>query len=78
MNLISKEHRDVKCINGSITCSSKFFEVSEALKVCQDGSDNTRMIRKGFPDVLSCIRSLKRASSRLSELLKFGYCQELA
>jgi len=59
MNLISKEHRDVKCIYGLITCSSKFFEESKALKVCQDGSDNTRMIRNGFSDVLSCNRSRK-------------------
>ena len=54
------------------------FNKSEVLKVFQKSLDNTRMLEKGFPDVLSCNRSLKRALSRLSEILKFGYCQKIA
>jgi len=48
------------------------------LKVCHEVSDDTRISEKGFSDELSCNRSLKRASSRLSELLRFGYSQTLA
>jgi len=50
---------------------------SKTLKVFHKSSDDTRISEKGFSNVLSCNRSLKRAPSRLSELLKFGYCQEL-
>jgi len=48
------------------------FNKSETLKVCQESSDDTRMLEKGFPDMLSCNRSLKRALSRLSEILKLA------
>ena len=57
---------------GLLSCDSAFFNKSETLKVCRKSSDDTRMLEKGFSDVLSCNRSLKRASSRLSEILKLA------
>jgi len=65
-------------VYGQVMYVSVFHKKLRILKFFHVASDDTRISEKGFSEVLSCSRSLKRASSRLSELLKFGYCQELA
>jgi len=64
MNL-AREHRTPPCRAGP-------------LRNINEWSNPEYISEKGFPDELSCNRSLKWASSRLSELLRFGYCQTLA
>jgi len=78
MNPNSRKHWDEKCVYGLAIYVSVIHKKFIVLKVCHEVSDGMRISEKGFSNVLSCIRSLKRASPRLSELLKFGYCQELA
>jgi len=63
---------------GFTMCVSVFLIKFEVLRVCLEVLDNTRVSKKEFSDVLYWSGSLKRAPSRLSELLRFGYCQEFA